>query len=254
MQTYLIGPSLGAVMGALILPAPASLAAPAAGADPAAYALLKAAHENRQTFGADFPGLAADLVFNDDGQEHAGALRYKPGEGGTGVRVTLDGATPEAQSWVQSTALNLLGHRRGGDFDGADGRHPLTFGPDDKSPLGRLVHLNDDLKSSYRVKDGIVTEVTRTMGDTRFTITVLETTPVERGRYLPRHFVVTYFDARTGAIRSVQSFTDVHRKISGVWIPTARRVIEAEDGKISVRGIALGNLRLLARPAAVSVH
>lgn len=250
MRIRLVGPSLVVLMSALLSLAPVSFGAPPAGADPAAYALLKAAHENRQNFPADFPGLAADLVFNDDGREYAGTLRYKPGDG-MPLEVTLERPLGPAFegliAWVEGTARNLLGHRRGGDFAQGDGRHPLTLGPDDKSPLGRSVLLNDALKSSYRIKDGIVTEVTRTMGDTRFTITVLETTPGEQGKYLPRHFVVTYFDAGTGAIRSVQSFTDTHRKISGIWIPTTRRVIEAEDGKITARVLTLRSPRLLAR-------
>lgn len=219
-------------------------------ADPAAYALLKAAHDNRQTFGPDFPGLTADVLFNDEGRLHRGTLRYRPGEGRTGVTIGLDGAAPEAKAWLEGMVSNLLGHRRGGDFAKGDGQHPLTFGPDDHSPLGRLVLLNDALKSSYRVKDRIVTEVTRTMGDTRFTITVLETTPVEKGKYLPRHFVVTYFDRATGAIQRVQSYTDRYEKVAGIWLPTSRRVILADGGRMTTRIIELQNPRLLMAGAS----
>jgi hypothetical protein len=81
-------------------------------------------------------------------------------------------------------------------------------------------------------------------------ITVLETENGDGRKYLPRHFVVTYFDAATGAIQEVQSFSDTHAKIKGAWLPTRRRVITAAEGKVSSRRFEIRNVRLLPRHTA----
>lgn len=215
-------------------------------ADPAAYALLKEAHDHRETFGKDFPGLTAEVVCNDNGQTATGTLTYTPGEG---VQLTLEGLSQEAARWARDQISSVLGHRRGGDFAQGDGRYPLAFAAEDRSPLGRKIVLNDALQSSYRVQNRQVVEVTRTMGGERFTITVLETLPVEDGKYLPRHFSVTYFDAKTGAIRRAQQFTDAYQKIGNAWLPVSRRVVTAENGTFTVRQIEFRNPRLLTASA-----
>jgi hypothetical protein len=216
-------------------------------ADPQAYALLKAAHDSRQTMPPGFPGVSGEVVFDDNGVLTKGKFTYRPGDG---VELTIEGAAPEAEQWLRSSLSNALGHRRGGDFGKGDGRHPITFLPDDRSPLGRQIALNDGLQSSYRIRDKQVTEVARTMGGQRFIITVLETQTTEQGKYLPRHFTVTYFDAESGAIQEAQSFTDSHARVKGVWLPTSRRVIFASKGRITSRRFELRDLRLMPGSAA----
>lgn len=225
----------------------ATAAAPATTADPRAYELLKAAHDSRQTLPTGFPGFTAEVVLDDSGRMTTGSMTYTPGEG---VDLKIEGATEEAASWLRGALGNAVGHRRGGDFAQGDGRHPLTLGPDDGNPLGRQVVLNDPLQSSYRVRDNQVTEVVRTMGDRRFVITVLETESGDGRKYLPRHFVVTYFDAATGAIQEVQCFSDTHARIKGAWLPTSRRVITAANGRLTSRRFELRNVRMLPRQTA----
>lgn len=206
--------------------------------DPAAYDLLKEAHDARQVWPADFPGFNAEVIFNDNGKIIVGKLSY---EQKGGVALTVDEISPESKTWLLNQLNSLLSHRRGGDFAKRDGANPITFGDDDKSPIGRLVILNDALKSSYRVRDSKVVDVTRTIAGERFTINVLETTPVENGKYLPRHFTVTYFDAKTGALKRTESFSDSHTKVSDIWFPTQRRVIRADNGVITARVVEIRN-------------
>lgn len=209
--------------------------------DPAAYALLKDAHDARQVWPTDFPGFSAEVVFNDNGQLTKGKISY---EQKSGVSLTIEGISPESKTWLVNQLNSLLSHRRGGDFAKRDGANPITFGEDDKSPIGRLVILNDSLKSSYRVRDNKVVDVTRTIAGERFTISVLETTSVENNKYLPRHFTVTYFDAKTGALKRTESFSDKHTKITDIWIPTERRVIRADNGVITSRVVEIHNCEL----------
>lgn len=220
-------------------------------ADPAAYALLKEAHDNRSTFPAGFSGLNADLILNDNGKELQGTLTYTSSGD---LHLTLNGATKEEQEWARDQIGSALSHRRPDDFAHGDGSNPITFVQDDHSPLGRQVALNDALKSFYRVRDKQIIEVTRTMGDMRFTITVLENRTVDGGKYLPAQFVVTYFDSGTGSIKQVEEYTDGYARVGGAWVPSSRRVITAEHGDFTTRTISLNHVRLLGATTAVKTR
>lgn len=225
-----------------------SAPSPPSKADPDAWGLLKLAHDSRYIVPNDFPGVEADVVFEDGNGAHSGKLTYtKSGY----VQLQIEDTTDEAKSWLRGQLSNSFGHRRGGDFAKGDGRHPITFGAKgEETLLGRQVQLNDGLDSFYRVRDKVVTEVTRTMGDTRFTITVLEARWIPSGKYLPRHFVVSYFDVKTGALRRAESYSDVYAPVGGVWLPQSRCVTVAESGRITARRFVLKNARLLPADTA----
>lgn len=233
---------------------PEGAAAAAAGAasprkaDPAAYALLKAAHDSRQVMPPDFPGFRADLVFLEGDRSFQGEMIYRR-QGETEVR--LAGVDEASLAWVRGQILNLVGHRRGGDFAQGDGRYPLELGPDDGNPFGRLVRLHDATDSSYRVRDNRVTEVTRTMQGSRFTISVIETIDADDGKYLANHFMVSYRDAKTGVLQKVEGYRDGYAKVGGVWLPTGRIVIDiADETTPVVRSLKLRKVEHLAAAAA----
>ncbi|MCS6775013.1 MAG: DUF3386 family protein [Chloroherpetonaceae bacterium] len=217
-------------------------------ADPAAWNLLKAAHDRRWTFPQDFPGLRGEVVYNDQGRESTATFTYTPGQG---VRLDVPEEALRSWSWALGQLNNVLGHRRGGDFARGDGSFPITFTADPAdNPLGRQVRLNDPMHSMYRVQNRTVVEVTRTMGDTRFTITVLETDDTEDGRYLPRHFVVHYFHARTGALQKTESYSDRYVRQGSHWVPAARRVVVAENGRIISRSLQIRQVVFLSETTA----
>jgi hypothetical protein len=222
-----------------------SLAAEAQGnakADPTAYKLLESAHNNRQVMPNDFPGFTSDVTFSNEGKEYKGTLRYKRGEES---QVKFDGLEKDDKAWVEDQLLSIIGHRRGGDFAKGDGRHPLSLGAD-KNSFGQLINLNDQLQSSYRVRDNQVTEVTRVMDDLRFTISVIQTMQADNGKYLPQHFVVSYRDHKTGALKEVQAFRDAYQKLGGAWLPLSRTVVIFDDKTTpSTRSLRLSNVQIL---------
>jgi hypothetical protein len=209
-------------------------------ADPKAYELLKSAQSARETFPANFAGFKAELICNDNGQVATGTIDYQPA---SGAKLAINGLSDEAHGWLTQQINSLLLHRRSRDFAEGDGRHPLSLAPDDQSPLGRRVVLNDKLKSSYRVRDGQTTEVDRTMGD-RIVITILATTSTGKGKYLPHNFVVNTFDDKSGALNRTDMFTDEFTQAEGIWLPASRRVITAEAGKLTARIITIRNPQL----------
>jgi hypothetical protein len=213
---------------------------PQAAPDPRAYELLKQAQAARESFPANFAGFKAELVCNDNGHEVVGSLDYQPA---TGVRISIAGLSEEAHGWLTQQLNSLLSHRRAGDFARGDGRHPLALPADDHSPLGRRVVVNDKLKSSYRVLNGQTTEVDRTMGD-RIVVTILATQATGTGKYLPHHFVVSAFDAKTSQLTRSEMFTDEFTQVSNVWLPSLRKIVTAEAGKLTARVITLRNFEL----------
>lgn len=210
-------------------------------ADPRAYALLEAAHNNRQVMPATFAGFQANLIYRDGETTRTGKLVYRRA-GETQIRV--EGLSEADQSWLEEKVMNLIGHRRGGTFAQGDGKNPLTLG--DKNAYGQLITLNDRMASEYRVKDGKVTEVTRTIGGQKFTITVMDTMEADPGKYLANHFSVAYRDAATNVLQRVEGYHDSYAQIDGVWIPTGRTVIDiASSVSPRVRSIDLRNIEIL---------
>ena len=204
-------------------------------ADPEAWNVLKAARETRKVLPRTVKEVSAQLVFNDNGEIKTGTVTY---DVNSQAIIKMDGLNDKAKAWVNDQVNSVLAHRRDGDFSKSDGRHPITFAADDKadkSPLGRRVELHDSMKSSYRIKHNQVVEVDRTMADDHFVITLLETMPTANGKFLPRNFVVNYFDAKTGIIKRSEAFTDEYQKIEGVWLPVSRRIVKAAEGKLTTR-------------------
>jgi hypothetical protein len=210
-------------------------------ADPAAWNMLKSARETSQTIPANFAGVTADVVLNNNGKTVKGSINY---EAGKSVDLKIEGLDDEAKAWLSDQTMSIIAHRRGGDFSKGDGRHPITFAENDNSPAGRRIAVNDPMKSHYRVRDNQVVEVDRTMGADHFIITVLDTTRTPDGKNLPRNFTVTYFDASSGAVNRAETFTDEYKLIDGVWFPASRRMFRAENGKVVTRVIEFQNPRI----------
>lgn len=230
------------------LPSPAvAESAPAAAspnADPAAYALLKKAHDSRQAMPADFPGFSCKLDFRDDDKTSSGRVVYRR-QGDT--TIDIPGLGPEGVEWLRGQLQNLIGHRRGGDFASGDGRYPLQLGPEDGNAYGRLIVLNDPMKSEYRVRDDRVLEVTRTQDGMRFTISVIEAFDTAFGKYIANHFLVSYRDAASGVLKKVEGYRDSHARVDDVYLPTSRTVltVEAASATPRVRSIKLRDIRRL---------
>jgi Protein of unknown function (DUF3386) len=213
---------------------------PQATPDPQAYELLKRAQSVRESFPSEFAGFQAELVCDDNGKEVTGTLDYQPA---TGIKVTIAGLSEDAHNWLKQQLNSWISHRRAGDFAKGEGRYPLSLPVDNKSPLGRRVIVNDKYKSSYRLLDGQITEVDRTMGD-NIVVTILSTLATGNGRYLPQHFVMSSFDTQSRQLLRSDMYTDEFTQVANVWLPASRRVITAEGGRLTARVIKLRKFEL----------
>lgn len=214
-------------------------------ADPKARELMREVYEKRYAWDDSFPGFEATARVLFKGREYLGTARVGPD-----YRVAVALQNEAAQKWAAEQLASMASHRRGLPFEKADGRHPLTLGTEDGHPAGRLVRLNDGMNSTYRVRDGQITQVNRQAGPrTRFTIDIIESLPVDGGKFLPRVFTVAYFEAGGGDLERTDTFHDEYRKVGGYLLPESRRHLLAEDGSTEWRVLRLEDVRLLGAAA-----
>jgi hypothetical protein len=218
------------------------------GAEKEAWLLLKRAHDARQVMPTDFQGFDADVVFTDDQREYHGKVIYRKS---TGTKIDIANLQGEPLDWLNDKLASFIGHRRGDSFAEGDGKNAITFGPEDQSNYGRLVELHDRMNSKYRVKDNKVLEVTRTTPDSTFTISVIESMQADPGKYLSKHFLVSYRNVTNGELEQVDGFRDKYEKIDGVWLPQRRIVLTVTKDNTSprTRRIELSEISVVKNPA-----
>jgi hypothetical protein len=131
--------------------------------------------------------------------------------------------------------------------DGGDQKTPCAFADEQAHhPLGRAIQvLNDEFHSSYRIRARQVIVVNRTTKDSRFTITVLENKMNEEKQYLPAHYVVNYWDAKSNALKRSESFRHEWVRVGKFDLPSTSLVVTAtSDGKLESRELKLTNHKL----------
>ncbi len=213
--------------------------------DPQAHELLRAAHSRAYYFPRDFRGFRANVQYTGDTLDVAGvALVHGP----RAIDLNLP-APAEVTAWVRQELLSLIGHRWPVGFDESDGRFTLSL-HDDGHPLGCLIRFEDDpFASSYRLDDRRITQINRTMGSMRLTITIQEHAVTSDERLLPVHFTVAYWDLATNRLTRADTYSDQYAGINGLYLPTLRRVVTATDNGVETRQIRLTDHQLAQRAA-----
>lgn len=205
------------------------------GADPEAVALFEDALATRAPWN-DFTGFTADIAGSADGRAFNGKVTAQAD--GT-VKVESD--DPVARPWLEDQLGSLVMHRMADS--GSDEKPVLRFADDQEDhPLGRLLTFEGGrFASSYRVKDHQITVVNRRMGKRNMTITVLENERNREGKYLPRRYLVNYWDAATGRLDKVETVQERWQRV-GAWdLPVEHTVTYASDAGLSVRQVTLTN-------------
>ena len=135
--------------------------------DAAATKLMSDTHDHWAHWD-DFPGFAADVEVNLNGDLSKGRVQVSPkGK----VELQLPGTAPE--SFAKEVLVSIVGHRLGQRLDVDE---PCAFLDEVVThPLGRAVRvLKDDPGTSYRIRDKQVIQVNRSIGNTLYTHTILE--------------------------------------------------------------------------------
>jgi hypothetical protein len=194
-------------------------------ADPEATRLLREARAARVQW-RDFPGFTADLEYNHNGKTVRGKVTVS-----AGGKVTVNLADAAAKAWAQRQLRSIVDHRMD---NSAERNTPCAFLDNNAAhPLGRAIRvLNDELHSSYRIRDRQIIEVNRRMKDSRFTITVLHNYFTADKKYLPASYVVNTW-GKAEALRSSTSFHQTWHRVGAFDLPETVLVVTA-SGAVKV--------------------
>ena len=203
--------------------------------DPEARNLLRQAFDNTARWQEPFPGFWAHVKVHMNGKNLDGIVEIKHARD---VKVSLP--DEHVKQWVQNQLAMIAAHRVPRNFDDSDGKYVLTVEPEDAHPLGpKLLIHGDGFNSFYRIKEGRLTQINRTMSGGAFTINVEESFRTLEGRYLTTKYSV-YFRSPDGKeLKNVESITDSHVRIGSSDLPASRRIISFEDGNVLVNTLCL---------------
>ncbi len=209
-------------------------------ADAEAVGLFQKAVESRAVWN-DFPGFAAELAGFADGRDFTGKVEV-PADGG--LKLELEGTLES--DWVEDQLGSIVMHRQ--PQSPSESPPVLRFAENDVShPLGRLLTFaHGKFASSYRIKDGQIRVVNRSMGDEDVTITVLSTSKNADGKYLPHLHSVQTWNAADGRLMSTEIVETNWQRVGNFDLPASVTVSEASESGFTSRSVRLSKHRLLS--------
>jgi hypothetical protein len=203
--------------------------------DESAADMLESARALRETWGPRFPGFTGRLRYERDGETATGTVNVSS-KGDVAVNLDNSDLKTEAKAEIQSLVMHRM------TSNGSTPDKP-AFAEQDRNPLGRAILLNDAFESMYRIRDGQVMQVNRSMGTDRFTIDVMHNEVLDNGRYLPGAYAVYYWD-KDGTAKRSESYSEKYAKTGAYWLPSERRHVAVGEGKTSVTALTLTALKL----------
>ena len=196
---------------------------------------------NTARWPADFGGFTADVVANINGEEQKGTVTVK---GPKDIEISIE--EEKAKGFLKENLSSIAMHRGPRSFEESDGKYKLVFGDDGTHPLGRkLVMGGDGMSSFYRIKDGRIQQINRQTPRFSFSINIEESKKTQDDKFLTRKYSVFYFNPETKGLKDVESYTDEYMRVGEADLPETRRIINCEEGSISVSTMTLSNHKLL---------
>jgi hypothetical protein len=209
--------------------------------DPKARELLQKTNEKTYRWPKGFKGFSADLVTEQAGKVSKGRVELKSARD---LKINLDDES--FQKWAEGQIGMMAIHRSARPFEESDGRYSLTLGVDDHHPFGQLIKIHGDgMNSHYRVKNGRITQINRGMERIRFTINVEDSLTTSDGRFLTTRYTVYYFSPADNRLVNVESYTDHHATVDGIYLPGTRIISFVENQQVITRRLSFLNHQLL---------
>ena len=209
--------------------------------DAEARKTMQEVFNNTARWPAGFAGFTADVVANINGDEQKGTVTVK---GPKDIEISIE--EENAKGFLNENLSSIAMHRGPRSFEESDGKYKLVFGDDGTHPLGRkLVMGGDGMSSFYRIKDGRIQQINRQTPRFSFSINIEESKKTQDDKFLTRKYSVFYFNPETKGLKDVESYTDEYTRVGEADLPEARRIINCEEGAISVSTMKLSNHKLL---------
>lgn len=148
-----------------------------------AHGVLQEAQQAAYRFPEGFLGFRAHVTITE---ATSGGTKTASGTvtvgGPRSIELALEGDETLAQ-WGKQEIGSVAGHRWPTRYEESDGRYGLVLDEDPDHPLGSQITFQDDpFTSVYRVANGRISQVTRSMGPMRFTITMQRHSETPDGR------------------------------------------------------------------------
>ena len=209
--------------------------------DSEARKTMQEVFSNTARWPVGFGGFTADVVANINGEEQKGTVTVK---GPKDIEISIE--EEKAKGFLNENLSSIAMHRGPRSFEESDGKYKLVFGDDGTHPLGRkLVMGGDGMSSFYRIKDGRIQQINRQTPRFSFSINIEESKKNQDGKFLTRKYSVFYFNPETKGLKDVESYTDEYTRVGEADLPEMRRIINCEEGAISVSTMTLSNHKLL---------
>jgi len=209
--------------------------------DSEAREAMQEVFSNTARWPVGFEGFVADVIVNINGEEQKGTVTVK---GSKDIEISIE--EEKAKSFLNENLASIAMHRGPRSFEESDGKYKLVFGDDGTHPLGRkLVMGGDGMSSFYRIKDGRIQQINRQTPRFSFSINIEESKKNQSGKFLTRKYSVFYFNPETKGLKDVESYTDEYTRVGEADLPEMRRIINCEEGAISVSTMTLSNHKLL---------
>ncbi|MEX2111912.1 MAG: DUF3386 family protein [Pirellulales bacterium] len=211
------------------------------GADAEAVKLFEDALAERAAW-QEFPGFTAKIVAELDDRPFEGTITVA-----ADGSVSVDLGEDPVPAWLQEQLESITMHRAAGQTPSAQRPKPVLRFADDHPdhPLGPLLAFEGGhMATSYRVKDRQITSVNRVIAGQNMTITMLENEKNAEGKFLPRSYIVQYWDEPTGQLLRTETVQDRWQRVGAFDLPTQHTVSTASGEGFSVRTVALSQHKL----------
>ncbi len=211
------------------------------GSDDEAVELFEGALAARAAW-HDFPGFTADVTADLNDRYFEGTVAVA-----ANGSVTFDLGEDPTPDWLQEQLESITMHRAASQTPSAERPRPVLRFADDhpEHPLGPLlVFEGGHMATSYRVKDDQITSVNRVLGERNMSITMVENTTNAEGKYLPRSYVVQYWDEPTGKLLRTETVQDRWTRVGPYDLPSQHTVSAADGDGFLVQTFTLSGHKL----------
>lgn len=226
--------------------APAEQAAASAAVEELSAAELLAQAREHRAIWNDFPGFASALRVETSAGVAEGRIVVDAGGG-----VELQGFDGFNTEEVLPRLRSLVSHR----FDSGAADTDVSYVAEEGfSPAGRLIRFDHDeeLKSAYRIRDDVISEVNRQAGDSKFRISVLDVYRNPEGRYLPSVYQVSFWSVESSALTASETHENTWVRHGQFDLPENVFVLRATPAGTTTLRIAFSEHELASPAAATS--
>lgn len=167
------------------------------------------------------------MSVNHKGELHQGTVRVKPD-----LSVEVIGIDKEDVRQLITNQLKMeVIHRRRVPFEKLHGNNRFELEGTDESGALKIREIEDEKDSRYKVKDNMITQVNRQLGEVAVTVDTLGTAQTPEG-YLVTHFQTKFRNPQTGEVLEKQDVRDVHEKIAKYYLLTNRTIRRSKQGNL----------------------